>query len=102
MKKKEPELEAKIILIANEVRRQGERIEKLEQNCERLREGVNAALEAIRGVNEVSGNHEQAINNLAETVKRQEAIITKHDDALLKAEILEEKGEDEEPPGQVH
>ncbi len=106
MKKKEPELEARIILLANEVRRQGERIEKLEQDLRKHIEmtgiGHNQLLELMAAADKALGSHKGSIENLAETVKRSEAIVTKHDDALLQAEILEETGEDEEPPEQVH
>ncbi len=98
MKKKDIGLEATVILLAKEVKTQAGKIEKLEQNCERLREGVNTALGAIKAAGDAFGKHDQALNNLAETAKRQETIVTKHDDAMLHAGILEESVEDEKPP----
>ena len=87
MKKKEAELEATVILLANEVRAQGERIEKLEQDLRKHTEltqaGQNMLLELMVKADEAWGSHRGSLEALAKTAKRQEAIVTKHDDALL-------------------
>ncbi len=101
MKKKEAELEATVILLANEVRTQGEWIDRLEQVLQRHIEmteaGQDQLLELMAKADKDLGRLKGSIENLAATVKREEQIVTKHDNALLQAGILEYSFGDEKP-----